>query len=94
MADSIRYPLDSKQDVNRSELIDRATYIVGGPDDDPPRTAVIDAALEHLVESYENMNAMKEAGTIPGSEERDRWETQHLRFALYPRIRSTRGSHK
>lgn len=40
----------------RKRLLDEATEIVSdGPDDDPPRSDVIDAALTHLIESKENM---------------------------------------
>ncbi|AUV80659.1 hypothetical protein C2R22_02470 [Salinigranum rubrum] len=41
---------------NRQLLLDRATEIVAnGPDDDPPMSVVLDAALTHLVESHENL---------------------------------------
>jgi len=38
-------------------LLDRASEIVAsGPDDDPPTSDVIDAALTHLIESYDNLD--------------------------------------
>jgi len=40
----------------RQLLLDRASEIVAsGPDDDPPTSDVIDAALTHLIESKENI---------------------------------------
>ena len=40
----------------RERQLERATEIVAsGPDDDPPMSVVIDAALAHLVESEENV---------------------------------------
>ena len=40
----------------RERQLERATEIVAsGPDDDPPMSVVIDAALAHLVESEENI---------------------------------------
>ncbi|MBP1921835.1 hypothetical protein J2751_000832 [Halorubrum alkaliphilum] len=40
----------------RERRLERATEIVAsGPDDDPPMSVVIDAALAHLVESEENI---------------------------------------
>ena len=40
----------------RKREFDRAAEIVAaGPDDDPPRSKVIDAALRHLIESKENI---------------------------------------
>lgn len=40
----------------RKRLLDRATAIVAdGPNDDPPRSDVIDAALVHLIQSKENV---------------------------------------
>jgi len=39
----------------RQLLLDRASEIVAsGPDDDPPTSDVIDAALTHLIESEKN----------------------------------------
>ena len=40
----------------RERQLERASEIVAsGPDDDPPMSVVIDAALAHLVESEHNM---------------------------------------
>ena len=40
----------------RERQLERASEIVAsGPDDDPPMSVVIDAALAHLVESEQNM---------------------------------------
>lgn len=40
----------------RKRLLDQAGEIVAaGPDDDPPRSDVIDAALTHLIESHSNL---------------------------------------
>ena len=40
----------------RERQLEKATEIVAsGPDDDPPMSVVIDAALAHLVESEENI---------------------------------------
>ncbi|WP_138006545.1 DUF7386 family protein [Halalkalirubrum salinum] len=40
----------------RQLLLDQASAIVAsGPDDDPPTSDVIDAALTHLIESKENI---------------------------------------
>lgn len=40
----------------RKRLFDRASAIVAGaPDDDPPRSDVIDAALTHLIQSKANV---------------------------------------
>ncbi len=44
----------------RKQLLDRATAIVAeSPDDDPPRADVIDAALTHLIQSSENIDAAR-----------------------------------
>jgi len=41
----------------RQRLIDQAKGIVAdGPDDDPPTSDVIDAALTHLIQSEENLD--------------------------------------
>ncbi|WP_142858110.1 DUF7386 family protein [Salinigranum halophilum] len=46
---------------DRQLLLDRATEIVAeGPDDDPPMSVVLDAALTHLVESRENLEAVRD----------------------------------
>lgn len=40
----------------RKRQLERASEIVAsGPDDDPPRSVVIDAALAHLIQSEENL---------------------------------------
>jgi hypothetical protein len=45
----------------RKRLFDRASTIVAaGPNDDPPRSDVIDAALTHLIESEENLEAVRD----------------------------------
>jgi len=44
----------------RQLLLDRASEIVAsGPDDDPPTSDVIDAALTHLMESKENLEDVR-----------------------------------
>ncbi|WP_425493655.1 DUF7386 family protein [Natronocalculus amylovorans] len=44
----------------RQLLLDRASEIVAsGPDDDPPTSDVIDAALTHLIESRKNMQSAR-----------------------------------
>lgn len=46
---------------NRQLLLDCATEIVAsGPDDDPPMSVVLDAALTHLVESRENLEDVRD----------------------------------
>ena len=41
----------------RERQLDKAREVVAsGPDDDPPMSVVIDAALTHLVESAENIS--------------------------------------
>lgn len=41
----------------RKRLLDQAAAIVAdGPNDDPPRSDVIDAALVHLIESRQNID--------------------------------------
>ena len=45
----------------RKHKLDRASEIVGGgPDDDPPMSDVIDAALTHLIESEENLQNVRD----------------------------------
>jgi hypothetical protein len=40
----------------RKRLFDQASGIVAsGPNDDPPRSEVVDAALTHLIQSVENI---------------------------------------
>jgi len=44
----------------RQLLLDRASEIVAsGPDDDPPTSDVIDAALTHLIESKKNFESVR-----------------------------------
>lgn len=44
----------------RKQLLDRAAVIIAdGPQDDPPRSDVIDASLLHLIQSKENMDAAR-----------------------------------
>ncbi|GGC52316.1 DUF7386 family protein [Haloferax sulfurifontis] len=45
----------------RQLLFDRASEIVArDTSDDPPRSDVIDAALTHLIESYENLEGVRD----------------------------------
>ncbi|PHQ40444.1 hypothetical protein DJ69_01305 [Halorubrum persicum] len=45
----------------RKRKLDRASEIVaGGPDDDPPMSDVIDAALTHLIESEDNIQKVRD----------------------------------
>lgn len=45
----------------RQRLLEQAEEIVrDGPDDEPPTSDVIDAALTHLIESEENIDAARE----------------------------------
>lgn len=45
----------------RKRLLDQATTIVAdAPDDEPPRSDVIDAALTHLIQSRENIDAARD----------------------------------
>lgn len=45
----------------RKILFDKASEIVANdPDDDPPRSDVIDAALTHLIESEENLEDVRD----------------------------------
>ncbi|WP_282349162.1 DUF7386 family protein [Haloferax volcanii] len=46
----------------RQLLFDKASEIVArDASDDPPRSDVIDAALTHLIESYENLEEVRDA---------------------------------
>ncbi|ADE04155.1 DUF7386 family protein [Haloferax volcanii] len=46
----------------RQLLFDKASEIVARDvSDDPPRSDVIDAALTHLIESYENLEEVRDA---------------------------------
>jgi hypothetical protein len=48
----------------RKQLLERAERIVAAsPNDDPPMSDVIDAALTHLIESYDNMDDLR--GGVP-----------------------------
>lgn len=45
----------------RKQLFDQAEEIVAADGhDDPPRSDVIDAALTYLIESYENLEAVRD----------------------------------
>jgi len=45
----------------RKRLLEEASEIVAdGPDDDPPTSDVIDAALTHLIQSDENIDAARD----------------------------------
>lgn len=45
----------------RHRLLEQASEIVSdGPDDDPPTSDVIDAALTHLIESEENIDEARD----------------------------------
>ena len=45
----------------RKHRLDRASEIIAdGPDDDPPMSEVIDAALTHLIESEENLQSVRD----------------------------------
>lgn len=45
----------------RKRLLEQATEIVAnGTDDDPPTSDVIDAALTHLIQSRENVDAARD----------------------------------
>ena len=45
----------------RERQLEKASEIVAsGPDDDPPMSVVIDAALTHLIESEENLRTARE----------------------------------
>lgn len=44
----------------RQRLLDRAKEIIAaGPNDNPPNSDVIDAALTHLIESHENLDEIR-----------------------------------
>jgi len=43
--------------AERRELLENAAAVISGnPDDDPPNSVVIDAALTHLIESKQNLD--------------------------------------
>lgn len=45
----------------RARMFDRAKAIIAaGPADDPPTSDTIDAALQHLIESHENIQAARD----------------------------------
>lgn len=49
----------------RKRKIERAKSIVAADDyDDPPMSDVIDAALEHLIQSHENIQRAREENTL------------------------------
>jgi hypothetical protein len=46
----------------RERQLEKASEIVAsGPDDDPPMSVVIDAALAHLIQSEENIHAARDS---------------------------------
>jgi hypothetical protein len=48
----------------RKQLLEQAERIVAAsPNDDPPMSDVIDAALTHLIESHDNMDDLR--GDVP-----------------------------
>lgn len=50
-----------KIDDERARRIERASEIVAdSPDDDPPMSVVLDAALQHLIESRENIREARD----------------------------------
>jgi hypothetical protein len=50
-----------KIDDERERRLERATEIVAdGPHDDPPMSDVLDAALEHLIQSEQNVQDARE----------------------------------
>jgi hypothetical protein len=50
----------------RKRLFEQASEIVADGDlDEPPRSDVIDAALTHLIESEENLQAARDDGVEP-----------------------------
>ena len=57
-----------KLPAERKQLFDEGSDIVtSSPTDDPPRSDIIDAALTHLMESYENIDEARDEfapGTI------------------------------
>lgn len=71
----------------RKLLFDRASAIVAaGPDDDPPRSDVIDAALTHLIESEENLQDVR--NEYPPQTVKDCCNTSVLRLKYETRIDS------
>lgn len=72
-----RTSLNLTQD--RQDRLDRcAELIASGPDDEPPMADTIDAALQHLLESYENMNEAR--GEFPPEAIKAVGQTSVLRF--------------
>jgi hypothetical protein len=57
-----------KLPAERKQLFDEGSDIIASsPADDPPRSDIIDAALTHLIESYENIDEARDEfapGTI------------------------------
>lgn len=58
MITDLSYPNDNlfeSANIQHYMRVSRYLYDLSGPDDDPPMSVVIDAALAHLVESEENI---------------------------------------
>jgi len=65
----------------RKRLFEQASEIVAsGGDDDPPRSDVIDAALTHLIESQENIQAARDDGVEPTTIQRFNTSVLGLRY--------------
>lgn len=47
-------------DKRQRQLEQASEIVASGPDDDPPMSVVIDAALAHLIESRENIRSGRE----------------------------------
>lgn len=72
----------------RKRKLDRASEIVaGGPDDDPPMSDVIDAALTHLIESEGNLHDVRDR--YPPHEIKDCCNTSVLGLRYRTSIEST-----
>jgi len=71
----------------RQLLLDRALEIIAsGPDDDPPISDVIDAALTHLIESNNNM---QDARSAVDPETIKRFRTSVITFRYRTEVKST-----
>ena len=71
----------------RERQLERATEIVAsGPDDDPPMSVVIDAALAHLIESEENIKQAR--GDYKPKTIQDMCNTSVVRLQYRTRIES------
>ncbi|WP_394351863.1 DUF7386 family protein [Halorubrum distributum] len=71
----------------RERQLEKATEIVAnGPDDDPPMSVVIDAALTHLIQSEENI---REARNELDPETIQRFNTDALELEYRTRIKSS-----